>query len=268
MNKLREGLPPLPKRMRGRPINDKGYPIPYFVGYVDGKPDFRAADPEKRDKCMRFHRCWLCGEPLGRRFAFVVGPVSAVSRVSAEPPSHIDCAEFAVRACPFMLLPKAQRREANLPEGANDGPGLLLDRNPGVVLMWISETYGLRRATNGVLMTLHDPLELRCYTEGRTSTPDEVRDSIESGLSVPAQMAFEDHDWSSFTRDVEAASKLLGVPITIPRPHRPEPPLQPYQRKVIETLAASKEGVVVLPRPSMVALGAALALSQQPKEPK
>jgi hypothetical protein len=36
----------MPDRFKGLQISDEGYPIPYFVGWVDGKPDFRLADPE------------------------------------------------------------------------------------------------------------------------------------------------------------------------------------------------------------------------------
>jgi hypothetical protein len=118
MTELRKGLPPLPPRMRALPISDKGYPVPAFVEWIDGKPDFRVMRADFRLKCVRNNLCWQCGERLSNRLAFVIGPMCAVNRVSSEPPSHRDCALFAASACPFLTLPHAQRREANLPAEA------------------------------------------------------------------------------------------------------------------------------------------------------
>ena len=36
----------MPSRFRHLPISDEGYPIPYFVPYYDGKPEFRGFDPD------------------------------------------------------------------------------------------------------------------------------------------------------------------------------------------------------------------------------
>jgi hypothetical protein len=52
---------------------------------------------------------------------------------------------YAVRACPFLLLPKAQRREANLPEGVTVLPGHTA-RNPAVAMLWLTDSYRLPRA--------------------------------------------------------------------------------------------------------------------------
>src|ERR1700722_8284381 len=105
----------MPDRFKGLQISDEGYPIPYFVGWVDGKPDFRLADPEKLAVCYRHRRCWLCGEPLGKFLAFVIGPMCAINRNTAEPPSHYDCALYACIACPFLSQPKMRRNEKDKP---------------------------------------------------------------------------------------------------------------------------------------------------------
>jgi len=47
--------------------------------------------------CVRHKRCWLCGQPLGKFMCFVVGPMCAINKTSAEPPSHRDCALYAVQ---------------------------------------------------------------------------------------------------------------------------------------------------------------------------
>jgi len=38
MTALRESLPSLPLAMRGLPRDHRGYPVPWFVAWVDGKP--------------------------------------------------------------------------------------------------------------------------------------------------------------------------------------------------------------------------------------
>src|SRR6266403_923711 len=102
----------MPARMRALPVDHRGFPVPYFVGWVDGVPDHRTADPKKMKRCVEEGRCWLCGEPLGKWLACVIGPMCAINRNTSEPASHKDCALYAVKACPFLTRPYARRREA------------------------------------------------------------------------------------------------------------------------------------------------------------
>jgi hypothetical protein len=197
MTELRKGLPPLPPRMQALPISDKGYPVPAFVQYIDGKPDFRVMRGDFRVKCVKYNLCWLCGEPLGTHKAFVIGPMCAVNRVSSEPPCHRDCAIFGATACPFLTLPKAQRREANLPaEGVLSPGGISIKRNPGVTLVWITKTYrpfktkaGEGGVVGGWLIQIGDPLECLWFAEGRAATRAEIMDSIDTGLPLLAVLA-------------------------------------------------------------------------------
>src|SRR6266403_5903520 len=112
----RAGLPPLPARMKQLPLDHRGYPVPYFVSYIDGVPDFRAADINKLRRAVKEQRCWLCGDHLGVHRTFVIGPMCCVNLVSSEPPCHLECAKYAAEACPFLLHPNSVRREANMPE--------------------------------------------------------------------------------------------------------------------------------------------------------
>src|SRR5262245_17927108 len=102
---------PLPARMARLPISPAGYPVPWFVATIKGEPDFRVIGPDKIARAVRADLCWLCGQTLGRFKAFVGGPMCAVNRTSAEPPSHRECAEYAVRACPFLTRPRMRRNE-------------------------------------------------------------------------------------------------------------------------------------------------------------
>lgn len=189
---LRHGLPELPSRMRALPVDSRGYPVPYFVEWIDGKPDFRVADQRKLAACIYFKRCWICGQPLGQYKAFVIGPMCAVNRVSAEPPSHIECAKFAAQACPFLAHPKAVRREANLPEDRIPAAGITIARNPGVALVWVTRSHQMFNAPGGVLFKIGEPEDTFWYAEGRLANRDEVRASVESGLPALYELAKAD----------------------------------------------------------------------------
>src|SRR4051812_13821199 len=104
-------LPPMPPSIAALPRDHRGYPVPWFVAWSEGRPIFPAADPQKLVRAIRERRCWVCGDLLTRYLAFVVGPMCTVNRVSAEPPSHLKCAEFSTRACPFLTRPKMKRVE-------------------------------------------------------------------------------------------------------------------------------------------------------------
>ncbi len=177
----RLSIPP-PARMASLPRDSRGYVVPYFVGYVDGKPDFRCADHQKLVTCVRGRKCWLCGQGLQRRMTFVLGPMCGLNRTSSEPPSHHDCAQYAVRVCPFLTEPRAHRIEHGLPANSQEAPGVMLKRNPGVTLLWVTETYRTFDAGNGVLIRIGDPLAVEFWAEGRRATLDETVESIETGL--------------------------------------------------------------------------------------
>jgi hypothetical protein len=66
--------------------------------------------------------------------------------MSAEPPSHRDCAEFAVWARSFLIqrdpgLQLSGGRTIGLPEDMTKAPELGLQHNPGVIMLWITKTY-------------------------------------------------------------------------------------------------------------------------------
>lgn len=216
---LREGLPDLPPRIRRLPIDRRGFPVPWFVAWVEGEPEFRAMDYPKWVEAVRAKLCWVCGEPLGAYMAFVVGPMCAVNRISSEPPSHRECAEFSARACPFLSRPHMRRRENDLPETVRDPAGTMIRRNPGVTLMWITKSYKLvdtgQSTENGPrhLIRMGEPIGVHCYAEGREATPDEIRASVESGLPLLQEVAKKDGFYAmcELDRQTERARALLRI---------------------------------------------------------
>ena len=179
---------PLPARLRSRPVSDTGYPIPRFVAWPDGVADFRIADHDKLARAVRLDLCWLCGQTLGRFKCFVIGPMCAVNRTSSEPPCHRDCAEYAVRACPFLTRPRMRRNDQGLSDYETPG-GEMIARNPGVALIWITHDYRVIRDGSKALFKIGEPVEIAAYAQGRTATRDELDASITSGLPLLANLA-------------------------------------------------------------------------------
>lgn len=182
-------LPPMPDRIAKLPVQ-RGYPVPWFVAEVEpGVYDFRVADAGKKTAAIRHKLCWVCGEELGATLAFPIGPMCAINRVISEPPSHRECAEWSIKACPFLTQQQTRRNEQNLPDGTTDPGGISIRRQPGVVCLWITNTYRTFDPGNGVLFSLGEPSSVTWWREGRAATREEVMESIESGLPILQELA-------------------------------------------------------------------------------
>jgi hypothetical protein len=183
-------LPTPPPRIAKLPKNTAGYPVPWFVAWIDGQPDFRVVGAGKIDDAVRFGQCWLCGGPLGANAAFVIGPMCAINRVSSEPPSHRDCAIYAATACPFLTTPAMRRRDNNLPDDAAEPDGIMIRRNPGVALVWVTRSW--RPMPEHRLFDVGHPAQVLWFAEGREATRDETLAAIDSGMPLLAHEAEQD----------------------------------------------------------------------------
>jgi hypothetical protein len=105
---------PIPDKMKDLPVDDRGYPIPWTVlrGPSDGKPHFAINVEELRLKSIRERLCPICGVRLYRGFWFVGGPGSALHPHGAyiDPPLHKECAEYALKVCPYLAAPRYSGR--------------------------------------------------------------------------------------------------------------------------------------------------------------
>lgn len=184
----------MPDRIAALPQDpERHYPVPFFVASVNGKPDFRIADEEKRIRCVKERLCWICGEKLGRYIVFVIGPMCAINRISAEPPMHRDCAEYSVRVCPFLLNPNQKRNPKKVDAELGEPPGIMIARNPGCMVIWITTSYSIvRDQVDRVLFGVGPPTALSWVAEGRPATRAEVLESIETGLPILREMAAQD----------------------------------------------------------------------------
>ena len=176
----------IPKRLRHLPI-DRGYPVPWFVEWSDGAPEFRAMSVEKFARAIKEKRCWVCGDILGRYLSFVVGPMCVINMTSAEPPCHHDCAVWSARHCPFLSRPHMARREDNEINTSHHGDASIT-RNPGCAAVLTTKVYKLFKAPGasaiGWLIKMGRPERIEWFAEGRTATRAEVETSIDTGLPL------------------------------------------------------------------------------------
>lgn len=185
---------PMPDRIKRLRVSPQGFPTPWFVHWDGDVPDFRVIGRGKVEAAYKGKLCWVCGNPLGRTFGFVIGPMCVVNRVSSEPPSHRECGVYAALACPFLANPRMRRNEKDMPEH-REMPGLGLKRNPGAGAVWLTRSYRPFRAKHynaGTLFEIGEPTEVLWFAQGRTATRDEVDASIASGLPALQEQADND----------------------------------------------------------------------------
>lgn len=203
MTELRASMPPVPDHMRHLPIDDRGFVVPFFVQWIDGKPDHRIMDGSKLMTAVRGCLCWQCGKVIsGLRKTFAIGPMCCITHTIAEPPSHIECLRYAATACPFLTRPHAHRREAGMPDVPTSMAGVGLKRNPGVICLWTTKTFKLfNDGTGGTLFELGPAEALEWYAEGRPATREEVDESVRTGL----------HHLTDVAEEEDAATKRSGL---------------------------------------------------------
>lgn len=186
--------PTMPPRMARLPQDKHHRPVPWFVAWIDGVPDFRVIRAGGIHTALRQHLCWVCGIPFQRQEdrAFVIGPMCAVNLVSAEPPSHRECAVYSATACPFLTTPVMVRRERHKPAGAVVPAGVSIPRNPGVALVWVTGYRAWKTFSDGdggTLFSIGEPVRALWFAHGREATRAEVLASIDSGLPILREMA-------------------------------------------------------------------------------
>jgi hypothetical protein len=216
MKQYRHNLPPVPERIKALPVSDKGYPIPYFVAYIDGVPDFRIVDERKLFLALSLRKCWVCGQHLGAHVAFVGGTLIVVNRISAEPPSHVDCAEFAVKACPFLLLPESRRRQAGMAElPTKPVGGVSLDDNPGVAAVCVvkGSQYTPKKQNGGLVIGLGEIERVDWYKGGQPATRADVVEAMDTAIAkVMAMVPVPATEYDKMLLDARRREALTYLP--------------------------------------------------------
>lgn len=186
---------PIPERIRMLRRDHRGYPVPWFVHWdANDTPDFRIVGAGKVEHAITQHVCWICGGPLARNKAFVIGPMCSINRISAEPPSHRSCAVFAAEVCPFLTKPNMRRNAKDLPPVVVEPGGKMLLHNPGVACVWVTREHRLMPVDNGLLFRIGDPIDVRWFCHGQPATRGEVIRAIDKGLPILIDEAKEESD--------------------------------------------------------------------------
>jgi hypothetical protein len=219
MTELRKELPPLPARIAALPVDKRGYPVPWFVLWLEnGEPEFRIMDGRKIVQAYHERLCWVCGQHLGSFLAFVIGPMCAINRISSEPPSHRECAVFSAKACPFLSRPHMRRRDITDESIQPLSKTGFIERNPGVGLVWVTKTYALMKIdqkqpadTGNVLFEMGEPTEVLAFAEGRLATSDEIRASVEGGYPILLAEAKRQGTERYLERQLRDARRVLRI---------------------------------------------------------
>lgn len=144
----------VPDRLKDRPTF-KDLLIPFMADATDHKQGeeggivvFGKADPIRWAECVEHHKCAMCGDRLDYWIAFIGGPKSIRYRAFLDPAMHVDCAEYAMAVCPWMLggadfkdaertLVAAPTRELTpIPDGSDNR-----------IAMYLTHGYKLKRKT-------------------------------------------------------------------------------------------------------------------------
>jgi hypothetical protein len=193
-------LPALPPRIAKLTKDSRGYPVPVFIEWFkDGRaaprsspgaaPDFRYARSDFRAWAFKTGLCWICGEALGVHRVYAIGPMCVINRATSEPASHRECAEFAAKACPFLIRPRMRRIGFDEDE-PHVVSGHSIDRNPGCVCLYETrKAKAFAPGNGGWLIRLGEPDRVDWYAEGRQATRAEIMASMMSGYPLLADEA-------------------------------------------------------------------------------
>lgn len=165
----------MPPRIAALPKTENGYPVPFFVIVKNGVPDLRVLDPRKQQRCFKQNLCGICGQGLDYWVAFVSGPQARSFRVSADPPMHEECAEYALKVCPYLVRPSAKRAKEYSVEVNLTDPHFLSDRPEKMALIIArrdSVKFGL--ANGSLMFSYQTPKRTRWWQDGQ-ELPEESK---------------------------------------------------------------------------------------------
>lgn len=174
--------------MIGRPIDHRGFPVPWFVTNKtpEGHWDFARLDTERFKEAVRKDVCWVSGHPLGQFRSFVIGPMCVINRVAGDPPVKKAIAEWSAQICPYLSRPLARRDRSIADEEYELQRGVMITRNPGVCAVYTVR--GPVPVNHGLFM-LPEPKAVEWWRQGRRATRAEVVAAVESGLPLLREAA-------------------------------------------------------------------------------
>lgn len=132
----------------------QGMPVPFTVKYEVGqvgRPAFEVTDAVKWADCVEKRLCGVCGRELGYWIAFIGGPKSVEGRAFHDPAMHVECAEYSLDVCPYMVGAAGHASEEVLARREErDGVARrvlehVTDEPPDRVALYVTRRYEVRR---------------------------------------------------------------------------------------------------------------------------
>lgn len=203
-------LTPLPPRIQKLATDERGYPVPWFVDWVDGRPEWNAISPRKWARAICEKCCWVCGRPFGTHLDFVIEPICGITRSASEIPCHRDCARWSIVNFSLLLQSPLPRRRDALPPEIQTVSGILLRRNPGVMLEWTCRDYLVtQNGLRNYLIDLGKPSSLDFWLDRRRAEPAEIKISIQAGLLALQQTAQASNGMLNLQQSFDYFCKLV-----------------------------------------------------------
>lgn len=146
-------------------VNGAGYPIPYFVAYNNGVPDFRLLDARKQLLCIEHKTCSICGKKLFKgAYYFIGGPMGYTNKISTDPPMHRQCAEYSLNTCPHLHLQKAHRRENGVEDLIAQQGQVMMDKPPMLLLIKSDKFEKFKDPDHPTTLIKFRPISYEIYT--------------------------------------------------------------------------------------------------------
>lgn len=165
----------MPAAVAALPRDERGYPVPFFTGYIDGNPDLRTSDQRKVRMCAQGRLCGVCGTALGYWIAFVTGPVGCENRYTSEPPLHPECARYSLQACPHLSSERAKATADGKIPGTVSPVGGIKGR-PDKLGLYLCRTYETVRASATTIgFRLAPAHSIEWWRHGRPVETEEAR---------------------------------------------------------------------------------------------
>lgn len=159
---------PMPERIAALPRDGRGYPVPWFVPVIDGKPDMQLLDERKQLRAIKERRCAVCGEPVGYWIAFITGPLGVANRVVNDPGMHEECARYAIAVCPFIARAGARRAAKHHPDSERAIGGV--DARPDRMALYVTRSYrAISPDGRNVLIRMAPAARIEWFVDGQPS---------------------------------------------------------------------------------------------------
>lgn len=155
---------PIPQLMSHLPIEPRsGLPLPFFAASPE-KGGAAVATMNAVMACCHKKVCWICGKKLLPFCCFISGPIGLSNQVATDGPCHPACAEYAVRACPYMAIPGFKATASDRFE-THKSPGATEIKPECFAIAYVNK-WRFQADERGVVFFYHRPVRVAWFAAG------------------------------------------------------------------------------------------------------